>query len=113
MDEYAYSIDAVLIDENKRIQYIIEFDGSDHYFSKRSEGNPTGKIVSDQVKNRFARDHNIPCIRIPGFNKKDVNFIDDFKKYVINLIREHYDLPPLEQTSENVNPAIYNNKSPN
>lgn len=107
MDEYAYSIDAALIDENKRIQYIIEFDGTDHYFSKRSEGNPTGKIVSDQVKNRFARDHNIPCIRIPGFNKKDVNFIDDFKKYVINLIRESYDLPPLEQTSENVNPGIY------
>lgn len=113
MDESAYSIDAVLYDENKRIKYIIEYDGSDHFFSKRSEGNPTGKIVSDQVKNRFAREHNIPCIRIPGFGKKDINFQSDFKKYVINLIRESLNLPPLQQESETVNPAIYNNnKSP-
>jgi hypothetical protein len=62
------------------------------------------------VKNRFAREHNIPCIRIPGFrNKRDINFISDFKKYVINLIRESYDLPPLQQESETVNPAVYNN----
>lgn len=110
MDESAYSIDAVLIDDDKRIKYIIEFDGTDHFYSKRSEGNPTGKIVSDQVKNRFARENNIPCIRIPGFkNKRDINFISDFKKYVINLIRESYNLPPLQQESETVNPAVYNN----
>jgi hypothetical protein len=106
MDESAYSIDAVLIDENKRIKYIIEFDGTDHFYSKRSEGNPTGKIVSDQVKNRFAREHNIPCIRIPGFHDKDVNFISDFKKYVINLIRQSYDLSSLQQESETTKPAI-------
>ena len=112
MDESAYSIDAVLIDDNERIKYIMEFDGRDHFYSKRSEGNPTGKIVSDQVKNRFAREHNIPCIRIPGFrNKRDINFISDFKKYVINLIRESYDLPPLQQESETVNPAVYNNNN--
>lgn len=106
MDESAYSIDAVLIDENKRIKYIIEFDGTDHFYSKRSEGNPTGKIVSDQVKNRFAREHSIPCIRIPGFHDKDVNFISNFKKYVINLIRQSYDLSPLQQESETTKPAI-------
>jgi hypothetical protein len=110
MDESAYSIDAVLVDDNKRIKYIIEYDGSDHFYSKRSEGNPTGKIVSDQVKNRFARENNIPCIRIPGFGNKDINFISDFKKYIINLIRESYDLPLLQQESEAVNPAVYNNK---
>ena len=114
MDESAYSIDAVLIDDNERIKYIMEFDGRDHFYSKRSEGNPTGKIVSDQVKNRFAREHNIPCIRIPGFrNKRDIDFISDFKKYVINLIRESYDLPPLQQESETVNPAVYNNNNNN
>ena len=112
MDETAYSIDAVLVDENNIIQYMIEFDGTDHFYSKRKDGNPTGKIVSDQVKNRFAREFNIPCIRIPGFrNQRDINFISDFKKYVINLIRERYNLPPINQESENINPGIYN-KSP-
>ena len=118
MDETAYSIDAVLVNENDEIQYIIEFDGTDHFYSKRTDGNPTSKIVSDQVKNRFAREVNIdennnfipiPCIRIPGFDKdRDFNFQSDFKKYVINLIRESYDLPPLQPESETVNSAIYN-----
>ena len=113
MDESAYSIDAVLLDDYKRIQYIIEFDGSDHFYS-RGSGNPTGKIVSDQMKNCFAREHNIPCIRIPGFrNKRRGPFISDFKKYVTNLIRQSYGFPPIQQESETVNPAVYNNnKSP-
>ena len=106
MDESAYSIDAVLIDENKRIKYIIEFDGTDHFYSKRSEGNPTGKIVSDQVKNRFAREYNIPCLRIPGFNDRKPNFISDFKKYVINLIRESLYLPSVRQETETINPLV-------
>ena len=108
MNEDAYSMDAVLVNENDEIQYIIEFDGTDHFYSKRKYGNPTGKIVSDQVKNRFARDFNIPCIRIPGFrNQRDLNFQSDFKKHIINLIREKYNLPPLERTAENINPGIY------
>lgn len=112
MNESAYSIDAALVDENNQIQYIIEFDGIDHFFSKRENGNPTGKIVSDQVKNRFARDYNIPCIRIPGFdNKRNLKFIDPFKKHIINIIRSKYNLPPLEQETETTNPGIYQ-KSP-
>ena len=88
---------------------MIEFDGTDHFYSKRKDGNPTGKIVSDQVKNRFAREFNIPCVRIPGFrNQRDLNFSNDFKSYIINIIRESYDLPPLQPESETVNSAIYN-----
>ena len=106
MDESAYSIDAVLIDDDKRIKYIIEFDGTDHFYSKRSEGNPTGKIVSDQVKNRFAREYNIPCVRIPGFNDRKPNFISNFKQYVINLIRESLYLPSVRQETETINPLV-------
>lgn len=114
LNEYRYTIDAALIDEENQIQYIIEFDGTDHFFSKRKDGNPTAKIVSDQVKNNFASFYNIPIVRIPGFkNDRELNFQSDFKKYIINLIRQKYNLPPLQQESETVNPAIYNNsKSP-
>jgi len=114
LNEYRYTVDAALIDEENQIQYIIEFDGTDHFFSKRKDGNPTAKIVSDQVKNNFASFYNIPIVRIPGFkNDRELNFQSDFKKYIINLIRQKYNLPPLQQESETVNPAIYNNsKSP-
>lgn len=115
MNENAYTIDAVLVNDKKEIQYIIEFDGTQHFYG--SFGNtPTAKIVSDQVKNRFAREVNddgkgnftpIPCIRIPGFrNDRGYNFQSEFKKYVINLIRNYYNLPPLQQESETAKPAI-------
>lgn len=115
LNEYRYTIDAALIDEENKIQYIIEFDGTDHFFSKRKDGNPTAKIVSDQVKNNFASFYNIPIVRIPGFkNDRELNFQSKFKSYIINLIRNYYNLPSLQQESETVNPAIYNNsKSPN
>jgi len=114
LNEYRYTVDAALINEENQIQYIIEFDGTDHFFSKRKDGNPTAKIVSDQVKNNFASFYNIPIVRIPGFkNDRELNFQSDFKKYIINLIRQKYNLPPLQQESETTNPGIYNNsKSP-
>ena len=115
MDENAYSIDAVLVNEKKEIQYIVEFDGTQHYYGSFNN-TPTAKIVSDQVKNRFAREVNddgqgnitpIPCIRIPGFrNDRGYDFQSDFKKYVINLIRNYYNLPSLQQETETTNPAI-------
>ena len=115
MDENAYSIDAVLVNEKKEIQYIVEFDGTQHYYGS-FDNTPTAKIVSDQVKNRFAREVNddgqgnitpIPCIRIPGFrNDRGYNFQSDFTKYVINLIRNYYNLPSLQQETETTNPAI-------
>lgn len=115
--ENRYSFDAVLKDSSGRVQYILEYDGTDHYFPRTYKdqetgeikvSNPTNKIISDQVKNNFARHLEIPCIRIPGFSKnKSTNFTADFKTFVTNLIRQRYNLPTIEQTPENVNPGIY------
>jgi hypothetical protein len=107
----------VLKDSSGRVQYILEYDGTDHYFPRTYKdqetgeikvSNPTNKIISDQVKNNFARHVGIPCIRIPGFSKaKGANFTADFKTFVTNLIRQRYNLPTMEQTPETVNPGIY------
>lgn len=111
-NEYRYAIDAVLVNEENKIQYIIEFDGTDHFYSKRKEGNSSAKIVSDQVKNNFARYFNIPYVRIPGFkNYKGLDFQNNFKEYIINLIRERYNLPSNNQESKNINPGIYQKSS--
>ena len=106
-NEYRYAIDAVLVNEENQIQYIIEFDGTDHFYSRRKDGNSSAKIVSDQVKNNFARYYNIPYFRIPGFkNDRELNFQSNFKNYIINLIRDRYNLPSLEQETEKAKPAI-------
>ena len=45
---------------------LIEFDGQQHFEEAGSYYNPTGKVQShDALKNDYARQHNIPLIRIP------------------------------------------------
>lgn len=48
---------------------LVEFDGEQHYEEAGSYYNPTGKVqIHDKRKNDYAKDHNIPLLRIP-FNK--------------------------------------------
>lgn len=118
--ENRYTYDAVLRDSSNKIHYIIEFDGLDHYQPRTykdkktgqiKETNPTNKIISDQIKNNFARNPSdkesfIPCIRIPGFNKtKKTSFVTDFRNYIIELIKQRYESSASEP--ENVNSGIY------
>lgn len=63
--------------ENERLQYLIEYDGEQHYLTK------TDKIWSDTVKKRQERDkikneyawcHKIPLYRIPYWEKNNITF---------------------------------------
>ena len=107
-DPLAYSFDAVVLDSSGRVQYILEFDGSDHYFARpNTQMDITNKIVSDQIKNNFANYFSIPIKRIPYFAKrKGASFEKDFQDFVLRLLSEQY-VPNYTSTSENVNPGIY------
>ena len=57
----------------------------------------------------FLSTYSLAVVTVNGYEyllNKDVNFISDFKKYVINLIRQSYDLSSLQQESETTKPAI-------
>lgn len=106
-DPSAYSFDAVVVDGSGQVQYILEFDGSDHYYGRpNTQMDITNKIVSDQIKNNFATFYNIPIKRIPYFaRRKDGNFERDFQDYILKLLSEQY-VPNYIKPSETVNPAI-------
>ena len=57
--------DFAIIKNNKPI-YLIEFDGEQHYQEAGTYYNPTGKVQQhDDLKDDYAKNHNIPLIRIP------------------------------------------------
>ena len=111
-DPSAYSFDAVVLDSSGEVQYILEFDGSDHYYARpKTQMDITNKIVSDQIKNNFANHFSIPIKRIPYFaRRKGPNFEKDFQDFILRSLSEQY-VPGYTSTPETVNPAIYNNKS--
>ena len=100
------------MDSSGEVQYILEFDGSDHYYARpKTQMDITNKIVSDQIKNNFANYFSIPIKRIPYFaRRKGPNFEKDFQDFILRSLSEQY-VPGYTTTPETVNPAIYNNKS--
>jgi hypothetical protein len=60
--------DFAIFNQNDLIA-LIEFDGEQHYEEAGSYYNPTGRVqIHDKRKNDYAKEHNIPLLRIP-FNK--------------------------------------------
>lgn len=62
-------------------QYLIEFDGKQHYYPVEFWGGVEGLKdlrFRDNLKNQYCKDHNIPLIRIPYWHYKALN-IDDLK----------------------------------
>lgn len=61
--------DFSIFNNNKDLQYIIEYDGLQHYIESNSKWDENGKFKirqnSDQLKNQWCINHNIPLIRIP------------------------------------------------
>ena len=60
--------------------YLIEFDGSQHFFARRVDWNTEEKFQKTQehdvYKNQWCKDNNIPLIRIP-YTRLDTLCIED------------------------------------
>ena len=110
-DPNQYSLDAVLL-TNGKISHIIEYDGRYH-FGLRDETDIEGdveintnsflnRMLADQLKSAFARNLNIPIIRVPDYNKYPKNQIwkDAFKKFILEKLNI------IQTTPENINPGI-------
>lgn len=75
-----YRFDFGVLDENRKLKYLIEYDGEQH-FKYRNHGWATEDILKntqrrDHQKNQYCFNHNIPIIRIPYTHFKDIT-IDD------------------------------------
>lgn len=72
-----YKYDFALLDENKNVIRLIEFDGKQHFSASGSgwSGNEeTFKQIqiNDNLKNQYAFNHNIPLVRIPYTERDNI-----------------------------------------
>lgn len=86
-----YRFDFAILDEQKRIIRLIEFDGEQHYEKniKNSGWNTYQKyqytLEHDLSKNNIAKENNIPLVRIPYWERDNINLDLLFSdKYLIN-----------------------------
>lgn len=64
----ALRYDFGILDKDNDVIALIEFDGEQHYQSAGSYYNATGAVqIHDDIKNEFAKEHNIPLLRIPYY----------------------------------------------
>jgi hypothetical protein len=66
---------AIMNEENKVIR-LIEFDGEQHFYSREYFGGEEGfktRQKHDNIKNQYAKKHNIPLVRIPYTEIKNIN----------------------------------------
>ena len=66
--------DFILLDENQKPYRLIEFDGEQHfketnYFTRTLEENQK----DDELKNLYAKQHNLPLVRIPYWEIEKIN----------------------------------------
>ena len=81
--------DFAIVNENKEITRLIEFDGEQHYENniKESGWNTYQKyqytLENDLIKNNIAKENNIPLVRIPYWERDNITlellFEDKYK----------------------------------
>lgn len=69
---YPLRYDFAIFDENNNLIRLIEFDGQQHY-DKNSKFYSDRLILLDNLKNNYAKEHNIPLIRIPYWELKNLS----------------------------------------
>lgn len=87
-----YYYDFAIINENKQIIRLIEFDGIQH-FGRISgwftEERKKDLEISDKIKNQYAKENNIPLVRIPYTERDNITLemlLGD--EYLINVYTE-------------------------
>lgn len=73
--------DFAILNQNKQVQYLIEFDGRQHFEDCydgwiESEENFKERQKSDNIKNNYCKDNNIPLIRIPFTQYENLSLKD-------------------------------------
>ena len=73
--------DFAILDENKTVKYLIEYDGKQHFENcydgwKQSKEDFKKRKESDKIKNQYCLNNNIPLIRIPYTIYETLNIQD-------------------------------------
>lgn len=73
-----YKFDFAVLNDDNSIKYFIEYDGELHYYYDDrikfwTKENHDKTVIRDNIKNNWCLQHNIPIIRIPYFEYKNLS----------------------------------------
>lgn len=75
-DDNLLKFDFGILDNNNHLSYLLEFDGSHHFYPRGSGWNTDEHFkktqLSDELKNNYCKDNNIPLIRIPYYEYQNI-----------------------------------------
>lgn len=70
--------DFAILDKNNNLLRLIEYDGEQHYLQKANKFFKADTLqhrkITDTIKNNYCLQHNIPLVRIPYWEKKNISF---------------------------------------
>ncbi len=67
--------DFILLDDNNKPYRLIEFDGEQHFHQSNKFLEDINKIkIRDTKKNEYALNHNLPLVRIPYYDLKNISY---------------------------------------
>ena len=92
-----YKMDFAILDNNNNLQLFIEYDGIQHFGRISGWFTEERRLQlekSDEFKNKYCKEHNIPLIRIPYWELNNIN-----KKYLLNKINLTAE-PDMEEAQE-------------
>ena len=90
---HPYYFDFAIFDNNNKLQYLIEYDGKQHYSAQsygsswNTQENLEKTQQRDVIKNQWCKDNNIPLIRIPYTRLSTLNINDlllETSTFIIN-----------------------------
>lgn len=86
-DKKNLRFDFAVFDNNNNLQYLIEFDGEQHFAMSgwNDLANYEKVKLHDQMKNDYCKEHNIPLIRIP-YTQRDIMTIEDLVLETSNFL---------------------------
>lgn len=83
-NNYPCRFDFAIFDKNDKLQYLIEYDGKQHF--EEGSFNLKKNQTRDAIKNNYCLNNNILLYRIPYTDLSDINELEDIlnNKYLIN-----------------------------
>lgn len=76
-NSHPYRFDFAILDKNNNIIRFIEYDGEQHYYDTHGnwkyEGSLSTQQIRDNRKNQYALSLNIPLVRIPYWERNNIN----------------------------------------
>ena len=83
-NKYVLRFDFAILNKDKSVKSLIEYDGEQHFKPVDYFGGEDGykqTVYRDEIKNQYCKNNNIPLLRLPYYLSND-----EIKEKILNII---------------------------